>query len=314
MLQLGDDAAPRDQSIDDREITVRQHVVHWRYGVTIKEFIEKIVRIGQNIPRHVYRPRASWRGLLVVMSIVAITLLHYLTGVHFLPYHSIYRSLYYLPIAVAAVLWGWRGGLLVSLAISTLYLPHVLLLGRQMPDGVPDNLLEILAFGFVAMLTGRLTDRQRRERHEAATLRDYLDTILTGLPVGIATMSDDGTIVARNPAATRNVDEFGASLKIAPTPGYRELTGDGRTIAVWRAPLKQATNGSREDVLVFEELTEQRRLEERVRQAERLAALGKLAGGLAHEIRNPLAILRATAQLLAAKLTTDADLRRFTVY
>ncbi len=281
-------------------------------AIQLGAMIERIVRIPPKLLRYTYRPRGDWLALPVVASVAGITLLHYLTGAHFLPYHSIYRSLYYLPIAVAAVRWGWRGGLLVSLAISALYLPHVLLLGQQMPDGLPDNLLEILAFSFVAALTGWLADAQRRERRETAALRGYLDTILRSLPVGVGTTSGSGTIVARNPAATRIVDEFGASLTIPPAPGYSELRGEGRTVAVWRAPLKHATNGSAEDVLVFEELTEQRRLEERVRQAERLAALGKLAGGLAHEIRNPLAILRATTQLLAAKLAGDAGLRHYT--
>ena len=52
-------------------------------------------------------------------------------------------------------------------------------------------------------------------------------------------------------------------------------------------------------LLVFQDLTELRRLEQELRKADRLAALGQMAAQLAHEIRNPLAAMRGSAQLLA---------------
>jgi signal transduction histidine kinase len=59
-------------------------------------------------------------------------------------------------------------------------------------------------------------------------------------------------------------------------------------------------------VLVLDDLTEQRALEEQVQRAQRLSALGRLAGGLAHEIRNPLGITRAAAQMLHRELSEHA--------
>ena len=51
----------------------------------------------------------------VLFTLAGTTLLHYLTDIHLIPYHSIYRSLYYLPIAVAAVRYGRRGGIVTAL-------------------------------------------------------------------------------------------------------------------------------------------------------------------------------------------------------
>jgi two-component system sensor histidine kinase PilS (NtrC family) len=51
-------------------------------------------------------------------------------------------------------------------------------------------------------------------------------------------------------------------------------------------------------LIVFQDLTELRRIEEDLRRADRLAALGTLSAQLAHEIRNPLAAMRGSAQLL----------------
>src|SRR5687768_14255853 len=86
---------------------------------------ERRMAVSQALDRRPARISVDRTTLFVTVSIAAVTVLHYLTGAHFLPYHTIYRSLYYLPIAVAAVSWGLRGGLLASLLISALYLPHV---------------------------------------------------------------------------------------------------------------------------------------------------------------------------------------------
>jgi two-component system sensor histidine kinase PilS (NtrC family) len=58
-------------------------------------------------------------------------------------------------------------------------------------------------------------------------------------------------------------------------------------------------------IAVCRDLTEIKRMEERVRQADRLAALGRLSANMAHEIRNPLASLSGSIELLAQERGTD---------
>jgi two-component system sensor histidine kinase PilS (NtrC family) len=60
-------------------------------------------------------------------------------------------------------------------------------------------------------------------------------------------------------------------------------------------------------VLTFQDLTEVMELEREVRRQERLAALGKMAAGLAHEIRNPLASMRGSVQVLGSELNLSPD-------
>jgi two-component system sensor histidine kinase PilS (NtrC family) len=62
-------------------------------------------------------------------------------------------------------------------------------------------------------------------------------------------------------------------------------------------------------LLVFQDLTDLRRMEDELRRSDHLAALGKLAAQLAHEIRNPLAAMRGSAQMLA----TDQGLDRTSI-
>ena len=60
----------------------------------------------------------------------------------------------------------------------------------------------------------------------------------------------------------------------------------------------------------FQDLTEIKRMEEQVRQADRLAAIGRLAAGLAHEIRNPIGSIRGSVEVLRESLNPQGDDRR----
>jgi two-component system nitrogen regulation sensor histidine kinase GlnL len=65
-------------------------------------------------------------------------------------------------------------------------------------------------------------------------------------------------------------------------------------------------------VLILRDHSQIRELEETVRQADRLAMLGTLAAGLAHEIKNPLGGIKGAAQLLNLELPPDNPLREYT--
>lgn len=267
-------------------------------------------QITQPHARRQAPPRVQGRLVFVGLMLAAVTALHYLTSAHLLPYHSIYRSLYYLPIGVAAATWGFRGGVTAALITTTVYLPHVFLMGNTMPGGVLENMLEVLAFNAVAALTGALSDAQRHQRKRAEALRAYINDVLAGLPVGVATTDLDETLTAQNPAARELLENLADPQRLPTALGYAELEIGGRPIGVRRSLLHGEDGTAAGQVVVLEDLSEQRRLHEQVRRSERLAALGQLAGGVAHEIRNPLAIMRAVAQLLNAKLGDRADLHR----
>jgi two-component system sensor histidine kinase PilS (NtrC family) len=60
-------------------------------------------------------------------------------------------------------------------------------------------------------------------------------------------------------------------------------------------------------VITFQDLTDVRVMEETARRQDRLAAVGRLAASIAHEIRNPLAAMRGSIQMLRAELDGDSD-------
>ncbi len=84
---------------------------------------------------------------------------------------------------------------------------------------------------------------------------------------------------------------------------------DGRSLHLGFAvsPLISESGKATGYVFSFQDLTEILKLEEEIRRQDRLAALGKMAAGIAHEIRNPLAAMRGSIQMLQSELQLDDE-------
>jgi len=87
---------------------------------------------------------------------------------------------------------------------------------------------------------------------------------------------------------------------------------DGSTLRLGcsGAVLRDCRGEALGNMIIFQDLTDFKQLEEELQRAERLAAVGELAAGLAHEIRNPLASLYGSIQLLQGELRLERDQKR----
>jgi two-component system sensor histidine kinase PilS (NtrC family) len=90
------------------------------------------------------------------------------------------------------------------------------------------------------------------------------------------------------------------------------LRDDGavRSLGISAAPLADYTGSVIGRVIHFQDLTELRRMQLEVERAERLASIGRLAAGIAHEIRNPLASISGSIEMLKTTPGADADSRQ----
>ncbi len=110
-------------------------------------------------------------------------------------------------------------------------------------------------------------------------------------------------LAARAQRAERErLPSFGLSLK---TP-----SGEVRQIRGGVSPLLDREGRGHGCVISLEDLTELKRLEEAMVRSERLAAIGSMAAGIAHELRNPLASMSGSIQLLSAGTGLDVDEKR----
>jgi signal transduction histidine kinase len=161
----------------------------------------------------------------------------------------------------------------------------------------------------------RLLEEEARRGGAAAAeaLRAWLSNVFASLPVGVCVVGPDGSPVWWNDAWTRLLDVPTAeAVRALPRSGEHQV--GGRTLGVsWAAvsplTLTLSPSGEREvSVLVVEDLTERRALEQTVAHQERLASIGRLGAGVAHEIGNPLAGLLMVAQNLARE-ASPVDLK-----
>src|SRR6266550_2536940 len=199
-----------------------------------------------------------------------------------------------------------------------------------------------IAFLVVGLLSARLAERQSRSdvRLQAATqslasLRALHERIVESIRSGVVTTDLQGRIYTFNTAAQEitGYDEtdvrgqevsilFGdisentkQSLRAAEageaSPRFEAncLTADGLRLRLGFSisPLFSENGDTTGTVITFQDLTHIRALEETSRRQDRLAAIGRMAASIAHEIRNPLAAMRGSIQMLRADMASDAS-------
>jgi signal transduction histidine kinase len=106
--------------------------------------------------------------IVIAVTIILVTILHFLTPVDLIVWHEIFQRLYYLPIIAAALLFGMRGGLAASLFTTIVYSPHVFFHWQEGHfDYSINQYAEIVIFNLVGGIMGALGDRLRQARERA---------------------------------------------------------------------------------------------------------------------------------------------------
>jgi len=196
--------------------------------------------------------------------------------------------------------------------------------------------VHLVAFFLTAFLSGTLAERWRRS--EALYQRKSIDyaelermnrTILSHISSAVMLINPQGRIRSFNRAAEeitgltlQQVYDYSAA-KFFPeissyfTPekrpvfraegGFTHPSGEKLTFGFTTANAR-GSHGEDLGVLVtFQDLTQFKQVEEQLKRADRLAAIGRLSAGLAHEIRNPLAAISGSAQLLGENSHLSAE-------
>src|SRR5438067_1241391 len=223
-------------------------------------------------------------------------------------------------VAFCFLVFGMETGWFAPAAAYLLRPP--LPLGRLLLNVVLNLSAFLLAGALAAFLAEQLqgarTELREREKRLSA-LEATFSAVVQSISSGIVTVDEDGLITYLNPAGEEifgiaDAELRGQALRVrlpalspaldAPLPAGRQrneavvIGPDGRRRTLGWAVGRLNEHGAAGWVIVFQDLTEFRRMEEAMRRSDRLAVVGGLAAGLAHEIRNPLAAMCGSVELL----------------
>jgi len=169
-----------------------------------------------------------------------------------------------------------------------------------------------------------LAERAERIDRELAATNEQLEAVLRALPTGVVVRDAAGRILRANPTACSILGENEARLVAAGTHELllgcagacetREIAradGSLRTVEQRSSSIRTPAGGSAGSVEILDDRTELARLTERLHSLDKMAALGTLAAGIAHEIRNPLNAVRGFAELLRRDTSGDSQRSRW---
>ncbi len=188
--------------------------------------------------------------------------------------------------------------------------------------------MHAIAFFAIAFLASYLSEQLRAagetmqaQKSTILNLEDLLDSIISSIPIGVIVVEGSGSISFMNNEA---LGICGADLpdvlgkpvaNLFPDLRHiranrdkagriaNEITSQviGREIRLLRwtiTPLKGTKDGSNDELMIFEDITSLVALQREMQESRQLVRVGKLAAGVAHEIRNPLGAISGCAQLL----------------
>jgi two-component system sensor histidine kinase PilS (NtrC family) len=276
----------------------------------------------------------------VITDLIFATLVIYTTGGIDTSFNFLYPLIIIVASALLSEAWSYLiAGLSFILLGATLELSYFDVI-RSYSNSRPDPrsllaviLINLFGFTLVAYLANRLASRMRQadvalkdKSSELENLQVLHEIIVRSVSSGLLTTDLDGAIKLANPAAQMVLERSHETLA---GMDIKQLFGDMMPGAnSGRNEVRARTPGGAEKLLgigcselhgnegatigyiyTFTDLTEVRRLERELRQRDRLAAVGRLAAGIAHEIRNPLSSIAGSVKMLSGIAELNDDQR-----
>lgn len=246
-----------------------------------------------------------------------ITILFYITMIAWLIHltggpGSRMQSLFIFIIVAGSYFQGIRGGIVTTI-LSLMFLGIIFLLeylgvlgGMTTPISRAEMLQSLyynsIVFLLFAFLSYFVAEKLQKTGEELEKARLSSSKILESIPSGVITIERRKKVTYRNKSAMElltSAEEQFLIKKVLENPGVPlrdEINIGGKIIGYSSRILPDGSV-----ILVFQDLTEIKKIEQEKLNLERLALLGEFAANLAHEIRNPVTAINTAMELLYHK-------------
>jgi two-component system, NtrC family, nitrogen regulation sensor histidine kinase GlnL len=302
-------------------------------GLTV---VSPVYNGGGGLVRSLYFPLRDARGRLVVMCELTLGAQHIEDLTELGTTHFVIKAL----VVTLLIL-----GLLYMLRTLLASQKRIVQAARGVDTGIErdtagDDVTFVIQSFQTVVNELKIKERELRElkdkaEEKARLIESYNEIVLKSVQSGVVTFDADGTVKTLNPAATEvlglgrdEVEGKTVNAVFAGGPwlceivedalkeariirrgegGYMRSDGSKRWLGAGTSPMISDDGSLMGAILVFTDLSEVKQLRDKMELKERMTLLGEMSTGIAHELRNPMAVITGYASLLAKRLGTDPE-------
>lgn len=192
------------------------------------------------------------------------------------------------------------------------------------------NLFSLVLFNFSFFIVNYLSQQSKIEilnlqneisitREKLRSQEEFSHVLMQEMPSGLTALNASGELIYKNDSLSKflnlgesdikKIYELSQGRKNAEVNYFNTLLNQKKIYDVNTAQYNDNFLKTTVHLLLIKDVTEIKNLQDEVKQKEKLAAIGQLAAGIAHEIRNPLAGISGSIQLLSNETKNDDDLK-----
>lgn len=269
--------------------------------------------------KHKIRPQ-------LISFIVELTVFALLAGLH--PVLISFNLIVILFLLfIAGLLLSQRDNIFLLVYISIFFSLMNLVYFRW--EGL-QNLFSLVLFNFSFILVNYLSQHSKNEilflqneislaQKKIRSQEEFSHILMQEMPSGLTAIDESGRMIYKNSSITKdlslhevdisNIHKIVQDRKQAEIHYFNTNLNQKKIYEVSSAEYNDIFLKSKVHLLLIKDVTEVKNLQDEVKHKEKLAAIGQLAAGIAHEIRNPLAGISGSIQLLSNETKNDDDLK-----